>query len=235
MTKDQEIDVLGTLAVSRNAVSRNVEDLSTMTLTGMLRTSVLISLLGVTVLAYSQDQRDDAKPEDKSAQQDEKPPKADDMKKQDEAKPPKQDDMKPAKQQDEMKPPKNDKNEEKEEKKEEKNEGKSENQNQANPSRPEQSQSVQQGAANPRGGGGHIPDNKFKANFGRQHTFVINRPIVVQGQPQFQYGGYTFTMVDAWPVGWAYTDDCYIDYIDGEYFLFDLLHPGVRVAVVVVM
>jgi hypothetical protein len=42
-------------------------------------------------------------------------------------------------------------------------------------------------------------------------------------------------LVDAWPAGWAYTDDCYIDYIDGEYFLFDLLHPGVRIAVFVVM
>jgi len=42
-------------------------------------------------------------------------------------------------------------------------------------------------------------------------------------------------LVDAWPVDWAYTDDCYIDYVDGEYFLFDLLHPGIRVAVFVVM
>ena len=61
------------------------------------------------------------------------------------------------------------------------------------------------------------------------------RTVIVEGQPQFQYGGYSFQLVDAWPVGWAYTDDCYIDYIDGEYFLFDLLHPGVRVAIIVVM
>ncbi|MFZ0813982.1 MAG: hypothetical protein WAM78_00615, partial [Candidatus Sulfotelmatobacter sp.] len=83
--------------------------------------------------------------------------------------------------------------------------------------------------------GGHIPDDKFRASFGRQHTVVINRPVIVEGQPRFQYGGYWFNIVDAWPVGWAYTDQCYIDYVDGEYFLFDLLHPGARVAIVVVM
>ena len=82
---------------------------------------------------------------------------------------------------------------------------------------------------------GHIPDDKFRAHFGRQHTVVIHQPTIVEGQPRFQYSGYWFTIVDAWPVGWAYTDDCYIDYIDGEYFLFDLRHPGVRVAIVVVL
>jgi hypothetical protein len=82
---------------------------------------------------------------------------------------------------------------------------------------------------------GHIPDDKFRAHFGRQHTLVINRPTIVEGQPRFQYSGYWFTIANPWPVGWAYTDECYIDYIDGEYFLFDLLHPGVRVAIVVVL
>jgi hypothetical protein len=80
----------------------------------------------------------------------------------------------------------------------------------------------------------HIPDDKFRAHFGRQHTFVVNRPVIVEGQPRFQYASYWFEIVDPWPVGWAYTDSCYIDFIDGEYFLFDLLHPGVRVAVFVV-
>jgi hypothetical protein len=64
---------------------------------------------------------------------------------------------------------------------------------------------------------------------------VVNRVTVVEGQPRFQYSGYWFALVDAWPADWAYTDDCYIDYVDGEYFLFDLLHPGIRVAVFVVM
>ncbi len=84
------------------------------------------------------------------------------------------------------------------------------------------------------GRGGHIPDDKFRANFGHTHTFNA-KTVIVEGRPQFQYGGYSFQLVDAWPVGWAYTDNCYIDYIDGEYFLFDLLHPGVRIAIFVVM
>jgi hypothetical protein len=91
-----------------------------------------------------------------------------------------------------------------------------------------------QAHAQPAGKGGHIPDDKFHASFGRTHTFTA-KTVIVQGRPQFQYSGYSFQLVDAWPVGWAYTDDCYIDFIDGEYFLFDLLHPGVRVAIFVVM
>ena len=59
--------------------------------------------------------------------------------------------------------------------------------------------------------------------------------MIVRDQRQFQYGGYNFEFVDVWPSDWAYTDDLYIDYIDGEYFLFDLLHPGVRIALFVVM
>jgi hypothetical protein len=85
------------------------------------------------------------------------------------------------------------------------------------------------------GKGGHIPDDKFRASFSRAHTFVISRPVIVENQPRFQYAGYWFEIVDPWPVGWAYTDECYIDYVDGEYFLFDLLHPGVRVALFVAM
>jgi hypothetical protein len=92
----------------------------------------------------------------------------------------------------------------------------------------------QAGNAHPAGKGGHIPDDKFRAHFGRGHTFKA-QGVIVAGQPQFQYGGYTFELVDAWPADWAYTDDCYIDYIDGEYFLFDLLHPDIRIAVFVVM
>jgi hypothetical protein len=81
----------------------------------------------------------------------------------------------------------------------------------------------------------HIPDNKFHGSFGKNHPFHPGHPAIVSGQPTFAYGGYTFIMVDPWPADWAYTDDCYIDYVDGEYFLFDLLHPGVQVALIVSM
>ena len=85
------------------------------------------------------------------------------------------------------------------------------------------------------GKSGHIPDKDFKAHFGRQHTVVINRPVIVEGQPRFQYSGYWFVISDPWPGEWAYSDQCYIDYVDGEYFLFDLLHPGIRIALFVVV
>jgi hypothetical protein len=85
----------------------------------------------------------------------------------------------------------------------------------------------------PAGKSAHIPDDKFRQQFGRQHTVVIRQPVIVEGQPRFQYSGYWFVIVDPWPADWAYTDDCYIDYVNGEYFLFDLLHPGVRIALFV--
>jgi hypothetical protein len=87
--------------------------------------------------------------------------------------------------------------------------------------------------ARPAGKSERIPDDKFRAHFGREHTVVINRPVIVEGQPRFQSGGYWFVISDPWPVEWAYTDECYIDYVDGEYFLFDVLHPGVRIALFV--
>lgn len=80
-----------------------------------------------------------------------------------------------------------------------------------------------------------IPEDRFRASYGRQHVFHVNQVTVVNGTPRFAYGGYTFVVVGPWPAGWYYTDNCYIDYVDGEYFLFDLLHPGVRIAITVVL
>jgi hypothetical protein len=78
-----------------------------------------------------------------------------------------------------------------------------------------------------------IPDDRFRAHFGREHHFRVNRPVVVEGRPRFQYSGYWFELVDVWPADWSYDDDCYIDYVDDEYWLFNPVHPGVRVALVV--
>jgi hypothetical protein len=80
-----------------------------------------------------------------------------------------------------------------------------------------------------------IPDDKFRANFGRQHVTVISQPVIIEGRPSFQFGGYWFGLSAGWPVGWAYTDQVYVDYIDGEYFLFDMVHPGVRIALIVTL
>lgn len=135
----------------------------------------------------------------------------------------KQDEAKPSK--DEAKPSKKD----------EAKPSKQERQETAKPAHEGGSQQVQERHGRPAGKRVRIPDDKFRASFGRQHTFAIKSPVVVEGQPRFQYSGYWFEIVDAWPAGWAYTDDCYIEYVDGDYFLFDMLHPGVRIALFVVM
>jgi hypothetical protein len=83
--------------------------------------------------------------------------------------------------------------------------------------------------------GGHIPDDRFRANFGRAHTFSIGRPVIVGGAPRFQYGGYWFAIVQPWPVGWAYTDVVYVDYIDGGYFLLSPVHPGIQISINVIL
>jgi len=135
----------------------------------------------------------------------------------------------------EVKPPQQEeqKPEPKEHKK--KDEAKPSKEESAKPAKQESGQKTEQAQhGRPAGKGVRIPDNKFRASFGRQHTFVVNRTVIVEGRPRFQYTGYWFEIIDPWPAYWAYTDECYVDYIDGEYFLFDVLHPGVRIAVFVV-
>ena len=83
--------------------------------------------------------------------------------------------------------------------------------------------------------GGRIPEDKFREHFGRTHTVVVNRPVIVDSRPRFQYVGYWFEIVDPWPTDWSYADECYIDFVDDTYYLFDSLHPGIRIALVVVM
>jgi len=106
------------------------------------------------------------------------------------------------------------------------------------PAHAEKSQESQQGHARPAGKSARIPDPKFKSSFGRPHSFRVNQVIqqttVVPGQTQFIYSGYTFVILDPWPAEWLYTDDCYIDYVDDDYYLFDAFHPGIRVALFVV-
>ncbi|HKV81295.1 MAG TPA: hypothetical protein VJP02_24320 [Candidatus Sulfotelmatobacter sp.] len=80
-----------------------------------------------------------------------------------------------------------------------------------------------------------IPDSDFHAHFGREHHFAPGRMQVYNGQPQFYYGGYNFVLIQAWPEDWSYdADDYYIDEFDGEYWLFNLENPGVRLELMIV-
>ena len=204
-----------------------------------LNLAILSILVAGSAVLYAQDEK----------QQEEKPPRQEEPKgqehgkpasRQDEMKPPKQEEPKgheagkPASRQDEMKPPRQE-----------------EARPAQQPNRPEQQRDErqpreqmnngrqeparqQEGHARPSGKGGHIPDDRFHAQFGREHVFKVQRPVAVEGGQGFVYGGYSFVLVDAWPPDWAYTDDCYVDYIDGEYFLIDMFHPGLRLALMVV-
>jgi flagellar motor protein MotB len=75
-------------------------------------------------------------------------------------------------------------------------------------------------------GGGRIPADKFKANFGQQHTFRVSQSDY--SNHRFQYGGYSFGFVDAWPSNWLYTQNVYVIEINGVYYLCNASFPGVN-------
>jgi hypothetical protein len=79
-----------------------------------------------------------------------------------------------------------------------------------------------------------IPEDRFRASFGREHRFHVDRERVYsQPQPIVVYGGYSFQLLEPWPSDWSYQDDCYVDYDDGQYWLYDANRPGMRVTVIV--
>ena len=86
-------------------------------------------------------------------------------------------------------------------------------------------------------GGYYVPQASFNLYFGSQHFFHIGtRPVMYMGYPRFQYGGYSFLLLDPWPEYWSdnwySSDDLYIDYDDG-YYLYDRRYPDVRLAVMI--
>ncbi len=90
-----------------------------------------------------------------------------------------------------------------------------------------------------RGGyhGYRIPEDRFRAHFGRAHCFRVHRNpiIVVDGYPRFQYVGFWFSLVDPWPEYWSRTwyetDDVYVDYVNDGYYLYNRRDPKVAIAV----
>ena len=80
-----------------------------------------------------------------------------------------------------------------------------------------------------------IPDDRFRASFGSEHRFRIESPRIVDGYSRFQYGGFWFGFVQPWPGDWYYTDDVYVDFVDGGYYLYNPSYPGVRLEINVVL
>jgi hypothetical protein len=129
---------------------------------------------------------------------------------------------KPAQQEDKkMQPAKPATQEEKNAKPEEKT-AKQEDKN----AKPEEKNAQSERAANK--GGGRIPEDKFKASFGEQHTFRVSQ--ADYRNHRFQYGGYAFGFVDPWPSNWLYTQNVYVVDINGVYYLCNASFPGVNLA-----
>ena len=84
-------------------------------------------------------------------------------------------------------------------------------------------------------GSGRIPDERFRSDFGREHNFRMGNPVLVGGYSRFQYGGFWFGFVQPWPADWYYTDDVYIDYVDGDYYMYNPYYPGTRFSISVVI
>ncbi len=80
---------------------------------------------------------------------------------------------------------------------------------------------------------GRIPADRFKANFGREHSFRVSEGDY--RNRRFQYGGYWFGFASVWPSNWLYTQDVYVVEIDGVYYLCNASYPGVNLTLTVTL
>jgi hypothetical protein len=76
---------------------------------------------------------------------------------------------------------------------------------------------------------GRISNDHYASRFGSEHSFHVNRSDY--DRRRFAYGGYSFGFVDPWPMGWGYSDDVYVVYDGGGYYMYNRVHPGVRLSV----
>ena len=186
-----------------------------MKLVGLISTAVLSLTLAAAAPIYAQEQHDPQEEQkDKPAQDKEKKTQPEKPAKQEEKAAPQSE--KTAKQE-----PKNTQQQHKATPQEQK----SAQQKQQHTQQAQPKQQVQRAAGN---GGGRIPDDRYKAHFGQQHTFRVTQ--ANYSSRRFQYGGYSFGFVDAWPSNWLYTQNVYVIDIDGVYYLCNPMYPGVNVA-----
>jgi flagellar motor protein MotB len=186
-----------------------------MKLVGAISTAVLSLTLGVAAPAYAQQEQHDQQEEQKAkpAQQEEKKTQGE----------------KTAQQQDKntKQEEKNAQQQNKNTKQEEKN-AQQQNKNTKQEEKNAQQQHTQQAQRAGGNGGGRIPDDRFKANFGREHRFRVSQADYSRDR-RFQYGGYWFGFVDPWPSNWLYTQDVFVVEINGVYYLCNPMYPGVNI------
>jgi len=185
-----------------------------MKLVGAISTAVLSLSLGIGIPAYAQqEQHDQQENKDKPAQEKEKKAQPE--------KPAKQE-QKSAQQQE-----KNAKPEEKSAQQQEKNNKPEEKNAKQQEQHTQQAKPEQQAQRSGGNGGGRIPDDRFRANFGEGHRFHVTESNY--RDRRFQYGGYWFGFDGVWPSNWLYTQDVYVVDIDGVYYLCNASYPGINI------
>jgi hypothetical protein len=191
----------------------------------ILSSILALAIAGVPVRVQEPDdkskpQQEDPKkkpPEPKAKQQPDEKPKSKPEK------PPKQEPQQPPRQPDEKQREKQQKEQSRQQKEQDKTEQKSR----------QQEQTARQGDTRQAPAKGqHIPPEKFRASFGHEHHFRVARS--GGDDRRFRYSGYWFEVVDVWPAGWSFDDDCYVEEEGDDYYLVDVIHPEVRVLVIVV-
>ena len=183
-----------------------------MRLLGVISTAVLS--LSIAAPVYAQQEQHEQQEKDKPAQEEKKaqPEKA--------AKP-----QNKNTQQEEKSAEQQDKNKNQEQKSAQQEKNTQQEQKNAQQRNSQQAQPERQAQHN---GNGRIPDDRYRANFGREHTFRVT-----QGDyrnHRFQYGGDWFGFSDPWPSNWLYSQDVFVVDINGVYYLCNPMYPGVNIA-----
>lgn len=220
---------------------------------GAMSTAALFLLFGIAAPANGRQEKPEEKAPPPKQEQQAKPPKQEEAKapkQQQEAKPPKQEQAKPEKQQQANAPKQEQAKPEKQQQQAKQQQPQKSNSAKQQPAHQQQAgyshapQRTQQAIATQRAqpalrlsvrGSGRIPDDRFRANFGSGHNFHMGNPVLVGGYSRFQYGGFWFGFVQPWPSGWYYTDNVYIDYVDGGYYMYNPYYPGARFSISVVI
>ena len=200
-----------------------------MKLVGAISTAVLSLSLGIVIPAYAQQEQHDQQEESKDKPAQEKENKAQPEKT---AHP----EVKNAQQQEKNAKPEEknaqQQNNNKQEKTAQQQKNNKEEKN-AQEQHPQEAKSGKQEEHSSGNGGGRIPEDRYKANFGSGHRFRVTE--ANYRDRRFQYGGYSFGFVDAWPSNWLYTQEVYVVEINGVYYLCNASYPGVNLALSVTL
>jgi hypothetical protein len=119
---------------------------------------------------------------------------------------------------------------------EDKDKAAQENEEKAQPEKsvkPEEKNAQPQGKPASHAAAGRIPADRYKANFGREHSFRVSE--TDYRNHRFQYGGYWFGFESAWPSNWLYTQNVYVVEINGVYYLCNASYPGVNLTLSVTL